>query len=177
MRILTEVFQNLLGQLDGGRTAKTAATEPLGLANSGWSLSDYQWGSQSNRPDYLEYVLLEHPTQGWIQANGIDIDYDGGTVNFSTETHGLPSGPYEHLTEVDRGDTRASFKEVYYFMPENDTDVPDATYSAQNAPSDIVDIVNSSIAEDPSINETLDDYLAENPPEPDWDSMPGGADW
>jgi hypothetical protein len=176
LRILIEIFQNLLTQLEQGRTAKTAASEPMGLDTRGWTITDYQWG-QTNRPDYLEYVLLEHPTQGWIQADGIDIDYEGGTVNFSTETHGLPSGPYEKLVDVDRGDTQASFKTVGYFSPQNDTDVPDATYGAQDAPSDIIDIVNSYVSEDESINEAIDTHLAENPPEPDWDSMPGGADW
>jgi hypothetical protein len=176
LRILIEIFQNLLAQLDQGHTAKTSASEPMGLDTKGWTITDYQWG-QTNRPDYLEYVLLEHPTQGWIQADGIDIDYEGGTVNFSTETHGLPSGPYENLVDIDRGNTQASFKTVGYFSPQNDTDVPDVTFDAQDAPSDIIDIVNSYVSEDESINEAIDTHLAENPPEPDWDSMPGGADW
>jgi hypothetical protein len=176
LRILIEIFQTLLNDVEGSRTAKTAASEPLGLDVRGWTLTDYQWQGGSGVPDHLEYALLEHPTQGMIQANGIDVNYDGGTVNSYWQNHGGP-GLDEHIVDIDRGDTQASFASVDYFSPQNDNDIPDATYSGQDAPSDIIDIVNSYISEDQGINETLDDYLAENPPEPDWDSMPGGADW
>ena len=198
LRVMVEVLNTLNQQLSEGqggspvvsstkvdpyakfglkRNDKTAAAAPLGLEVSGWTLSDYQWaGGPNAAPDHLEYALVEHPTQGWIQVNGIDVGYEGGTVNTYTQNHGGP-GLDERMTDIDRGNTQASFASVDYFSPQNDTDVPDGSYTAQDAPSDIIDIVNEYVAEDPTINEILDDHLAQNPPEPDYDSMPGGADW